>query len=153
MNTWSRCSVAQRVHGERADERVATACASPPVSITVRSARGSAASTSATRIELVTTVRSATVDEAPPSCHVVVPAVIPIAVPGAHEPAAARAIARFSSMLLGDLAVEPRLVGAVARTGSVAPPWTLATSPASCEHVEVAADGHVADAELVGELG
>ena len=93
----------------------------------MRSRRSTASSPSQMRIELVTTIRSSTAASASTKRHVVVPAVSPIAVPGRTSSAAARAIARFSSICSVDLTANPG--STVVADGSVAPPCTLCTRP------------------------
>ena len=63
-------------------------------------------------------------------CHVVVPAVSPIAVPGRTRAAAAAAIACFSAVCSDDLARNPGSSVVAGRSpASVAPPCTLVSRP------------------------
>ena len=129
MNTMSRCnerSAPAATGPTRASEGVRT----PPVSTTVRSARCEWCSTSATWIELVTTVRPAMSMMCEANCQVVVPAVMPMADPGRTSAAAAMAIACFSRVLRCSLASNPGS-SVLCSSGRVAPPCTLASSPAS----------------------
>ena len=126
MSRCSERSVASATEPTRASDGVR----SPPVSSTVRSRRGTRWSTSETRTELVTTVRLGMSTRWKASCQVVVPAVIPIALPAATIDAAAMAMACFSAMLRRDLASNPGS-SLLCSSRTVAPPWTLVSSPAS----------------------
>ena len=104
--TTSRCS----------DRRLCTATGptsasdgvrTPPVSTTVRSGCVDPRSTSATWIELVTMVRPGMASSARASVHVVVPAEMPIAVPGRTSVAASSAMASFCARWRTDLASKP----------------------------------------------
>ena len=129
MNTWSTCnerSAFTATGPTSASEGVRT----PPVSTTVRSGRWAACSVSATRTELVTTTRSGTPTMSSASCHVVVPAVSPMAVPGCTIWAAATAMERFSPCWRWDFASNPG--SSVARCSTaVAPPCTFSSNPAA----------------------
>ena len=102
----------------------------PPINITLRCGRSWASSVSKMRIELVITTRSATSTRCVARCHVVVPAVSPIAVPGRTRAAAAAAMASFSAVCSDDLARKPGSSVVAGRSPvSVAPPCTLVSSP------------------------
>ena len=80
------------------------------------------------------------------------PAETPIAMPGSTSAAAASAIASFSACLRLDLAANAGSNRALP-SSAVAPPWTFSSRPSFVEDLEVAADGHVGDAELAHEIG
>ena len=79
------------------------------------------------------------------------PAVSPIAVPGRTIARPRRARSRASRRSVRSTWRRSRARRSCV-DGSVAPPCTLFTSPSRVEQVEVAADGHVADAELRREV-
>ncbi len=148
VSTCSRRIAATATGPTSASEGVRT----PPVSTTVRSARGLRWKTSATGIELVITVSSGTPIRCWASAHVVVPAESATAVPGRTSRAARRAISLLLRLLAGGLGGEPGLLGgAGAERGRAA--VHLLQQPPLGEHLEVAADGHVGDAELAYEVG
>ena len=151
MNTASRCnerSAATATGPTSASDGVRT----PPVSTTVRSLRCAWCSTSATRTELVTTVRSAMSTMWYASCQVVVPAVMPMALPGSHRAGGSEGDGVLLAGVAQRLGLEAGLVGAalVAECGSAV---HLGHQAGVVEHLEVAAHGHVADAEQRGQLG
>ena len=105
------------------------------------------------RIELVTTIRSSTPSSAPARCHVVVPAVRPIAVPGRMSAAAAAAIASFSSTWVVDLTTNP---GSTRGRGGIGGERRAAVDLVEhaglVERLEIAPDRHVAHTEHLGEI-
>ena len=146
-NSRSTCSV-PRAATAIGPTRASLGVRTPPVRIIVRSARGWLLKTSATRTLLVTTVRFATVASRPARCHVVVPAVRPIALPSWTKSAAARGDRRFLGRVAQRLGVEARLVAGVCGRGRGAA-VDLDDEPGVVEGVEVAPHGHVADARAV----
>ena len=85
------------------------------------------------------------------SCHVVVPAVMPIALPGRTVAAPAIAMACFSPMLRSDLASKPgSSVRAFVAKGCAA--VHLQQQSGLVEQVEIAAHRHVADGQQRGQL-
>ena len=76
----------------------------------------------------------------------VVPADSPTALPGRTSSAATPAMASFSARSRADLASKPGSSVLVA-SGGVAPAVHLVEQPLAGQHVEVAADRHVGDAE------
>ena len=104
--TRSRCSL-RRLCTATGPTNASDGVRTPPVSTTLRSGWAASRSTSATRIELVTTVRPAMAPSARASVHVVVPAEIPIAVPGRTSAAASLAIASFCARCRLDFASNP----------------------------------------------
>ena len=109
-------------------------------------------STSATRTELVTTVRPGTSASRWASAYVVVPAETATAIPGSARPTAASAMASFSLCWSADLAAKPGSNRAVPGDRG-RPAVDLLEQPALVEDLEVAADGHVGHAELADEVG
>ena len=107
--------------------------------------------TSATRTELVTTVRSGTSSSWCASAYVVVPPDSAIALPGATSSAAARAMSSLARQLQPRLGLETRLVGARLDHRHRAAVHLLHDALPG-QRVEVAADRHVGDAELAGQL-
>ena len=81
----------------------------------------------------------------------VVPADSAIASPGDDQRGGLAAIAAFSARWRTDLAAKPGSCGRT-RATVVAPPWTLRQEAALGQRLQVAADGHVGDAELGDEV-
>ena len=102
-------------------------------------------STSATGIELVTTVRCGTLASRLASAHVVEPAVSAIATPGLTSETARPAIAFFSASSRTDFEANVGFLGGRADPGRAA--VHLCHEPALGQHVEVSPDSHVGDAE------
>lgn len=84
--------------------------------------------TSATRTELVTTVRSGTSSNCWASAYVVVPPESAIALPGTAMAAAARAMSSLAVSSSADLASKPGSWVLASTTGT-APPCTFSTTP------------------------
>ena len=124
----------------------------PPVRMIVWSVRPTWWRTSATRIELVTTVSPGTSARRWASAYVVVPAETPMAMPGSTSAAAASAIASFSACWSEDLAAKPGLEEGAAEQRR-RPAVDLLEQAALVEDLEVAADGHVGHAELADQVG
>ncbi len=80
------------------------------------------------------------------------PAEIPIVAPGSTRRAAARAMACFSAVMQHGLRAEARLVGDPGHHGE-GPAVHPLQQPLAVEPLDVAAHGHVRDAELVDEVG
>ena len=128
----------------------------PPVRITANRAEPLPAGLSpsirlAARTELVTTVSRGISRRCLASSKVVVPAESAIAVPGVTRAAAALAMASFSGRSQHGLGVEAGLVAARhARQYGAA--VHLLDQPGPGQHLQVAADGHVRDAEALGQV-
>ena len=125
----------------------------PPVRMIVWSARPTWWRTSATRIELVTTVRPGTSASRWARAYVVVPAETAIAIPGSTRATAASAMASFSALL--ERRTSPRSPGSKRALPAIdgRPAVDLLEQAALVEDLEVAPDGHVRDAELADEVG
>ncbi len=138
MKSTSKCSdrIAASATGPT---RVSDGVRTPPVSTTV-AAPGRAAgpdadtvrwalwNTSATRTELVTTVRSGTSSNCCARTNAVVPPASAIALPRAAIRAAARAMSSFAPSSSVDFASKPGSCVVASATGT-APPCTFATTP------------------------
>ena len=107
-------------------------------------------STSATRSELVTTVSRGMPSSADATACVVVPADSATDAPGSSSCTAAAAIACFAAVCRCDLAANPG--SSTLLPAAVAPPCTRVTRPAAREHLDVAPDRHVGDAEPLDQL-
>ena len=133
----------------------------PPVSTTVAAPPGRAAAragarcavwkTSATRTELVTTVRSGTSSRWWASANVVVPPDRAIALPGCDQRGGRPGDVLLGGQLQRRLGLEPRLVGTGLDHRHRAAVHLLHHALAG-ERVEVPAYGHVRDVELAGQL-
>ena len=126
----------------------------PPVSTTesvVPSSLRVPLNTLLTRSEFVTIVTPGTSSRYWASANVVVPPATAIAVPGVTRFAAVRAMAVFSGCSRTSLASKPRLV-ASGRARQHRAAVDLLDQAIPGQHLKVPADGHIRNAEPLGEI-